>query len=181
MYLILSYRKIVLRIISFSLCLLIASCHFHLRGEVNLPFSTIYVDLPDTSVLGNELKRSLRSLGNIRVLEQRTDAELLLVNVVESKVKDTLSISSTGRPREFRLRYSLKYRVIDRQGKVLAETIELWVEQIYSFNDSAPLAKEVEEVLLYRDMQRDLVHQVLRHLSNVKPSPASSLPTPQEK
>jgi LPS-assembly lipoprotein len=38
-----------------------------------------------------------------------------------------------------------------------------------SFNESAVLAKEAEEVLLYRDMQSDIVQQLLRRLAAVRP------------
>jgi len=37
-----------------------------------------------------------------------------------------------------------------------------------SFNESAVLAKETEEALLYRDMQSDIVQQILRRLAAVK-------------
>jgi LPS-assembly lipoprotein len=37
-----------------------------------------------------------------------------------------------------------------------------------SFNESAVLAKEAEEGLLYRDMQSDIVQQLLRRLAAVK-------------
>jgi len=34
-----------------------------------------------------------------------------------------------------------------------------------SFNESAVLAKDAEEALLYRDMQSDIVQQLMRRLS----------------
>jgi LPS-assembly lipoprotein len=37
-----------------------------------------------------------------------------------------------------------------------------------SFNESVVLAKEAEEALLYRDMQSDIVQQLLRRLAVVK-------------
>ena len=37
-----------------------------------------------------------------------------------------------------------------------------------SFNETAVLAKETEEILLYRDMQSDLVQQLLRRVAAIK-------------
>jgi LPS-assembly lipoprotein len=37
-----------------------------------------------------------------------------------------------------------------------------------SFNESQVMAKEHEEAMLYRDMQSDVVRQVLRRLSALK-------------
>ena len=38
-----------------------------------------------------------------------------------------------------------------------------------SFNEDATLAKEAEEGLLFRDMQSDMVQQILRRLSLIRP------------
>nr|WP_315202954.1 LPS assembly lipoprotein LptE [uncultured Albidiferax sp.] len=37
-----------------------------------------------------------------------------------------------------------------------------------SFNESAVLAKEAEETLLWRDMQSDIVQQLMRRVASVK-------------
>jgi LPS-assembly lipoprotein len=39
-----------------------------------------------------------------------------------------------------------------------------------SFNEAAVLAKEGEKAMLYRDMQSDLVQQILRRLSALQTS-----------
>jgi LPS-assembly lipoprotein len=45
---------------------------------------------------------------------------------------------------------------------------ELLQERDISFNETAVLSKEAEESLLYRDMQSDLVQQLLRRLAAIK-------------
>jgi LPS-assembly lipoprotein len=47
--------------------------------------------------------------------------------------------------------------------------VEIVQQRDISFNESAVLAKEAEEVLLYRDMQSDIVQQLLRRLAAVRP------------
>ena len=70
-------------------------------------------------------------------------------------------------------------------GELLAPT-EITLRRNIAFDESQVLAKESEEALLYRDMQSDLVQQILRRLVAIKPlapvtapaTPAAALPTP---
>ena len=65
-------------------------------------------------------------------------------------------------PRLFRLRSA--------QGRDLIPDTEILQSRDISFNETAVLAKEAEEGLLYRDMQTDIVQQLLRRLA-VVPGP----------
>ena len=80
-----------------------------------------------------------------------------------------LSLSSSGRVREKSLRYRYSYRITDNKGRdlVLPDTVELNRELTYA--DSDVLAKTQEEDLLWRDMENDLVQQLMRRLAAVKP------------
>ena len=143
---------------------LLAGCGFQLRGVANLPYETMYVDLPPSSLIGAELKRTLRAGTKTRIVEERSAAEAVLIPVREARTKIILSLSSSGRVREFRLRYAFEFRVADRQGRDLIAPVILVIERDFPFNDSQVLAKETEEALQYRDMQSDMVQQVLRRI-----------------
>ena len=62
------------------------------------------------------------------------------------------------------------YRILDNQGRdlVLPGAVELFRDITYA--DSDVLAKTQEEDLLWRDMESDLVQQLLRRLSTAKPT-----------
>ena len=79
-----------------------------------------------------------------------------------------VGVNATGQVREFQLRIRVRYRVRTPQGKELTPETEIVQKRDISFNESAVLAKEAEEVLLYRDMQSDIVQQLLRRLAAVK-------------
>ena len=49
-------------------------------------------------------------------------------------------------------------------------TSEILLTRDMSYNDEQVLAKEAEEVLLYREMQGDMVQQILRRLVAAKPA-----------
>jgi LPS-assembly lipoprotein len=79
-----------------------------------------------------------------------------------------VGISSTGQVRELQLRIRLVFRIRTPQGDELVPQTEMLQKRDISFNETAVLAKEAEEALLYRDMQTDLVQQLLRRLAAVR-------------
>ena len=151
---------------------LLSACGFHLRGslgEANLPFKTMFVGVPDTSPLGAELKRTIRGNGTALVTDPKL-AEAILDIVSEQRDKTVLSLSSQGRVREYSLFYRVSFRVRDSNDKQLLAPTEVVLKRDISFNESQVLSKEAEEGLLYRDMQSDLVQQILRRLVAIKPN-----------
>jgi len=155
--------------------MLLAGCGFHLRGSATLPFESVYIDLPPTSSVGVELKRNLRAGTNAKIVEVRSEAQAIITATSETRSKTILSLNSSGRVREFRLRYGFNYSVIDQKGQPLAAPALIVLERDYTYSDDQILAKESEEALLYRDMQTDLVQQIIRRLAAAKPpAPAAS-------
>jgi len=79
-----------------------------------------------------------------------------------------VGLNASGQVREFQLRSVVRFRLRTPQGRELIPETELVQQRDISFNESAVLAKEAEETLLYRDMQSDLVQQLMRRLAAVK-------------
>jgi len=161
---ILSRRKFVLT----PFLLLVAGCGFRLRGTADVPFQTPY--LPGaTSGIALDLKRNIQAGTRARVVEDPKEADAILQFTEETRQKEILSLTGAGRVREFQLRYRVGFRVHDGKGGdyVPQSTIELTRD--VTFNDAEILAKEAEEQLLFRDMQSDMVQQILRRLAGAKP------------
>ena len=152
---------------------ILAGCGFQLRGsngQYNMPFQSIYLAFGDTSPLGTELKRNLRAGDSVRIESDASKAEALFDVLGESRGKAILSLNSLGRVREYSLSYTLVFRVRDANNKVLLAPTEITLRRNIAFDESQVLAKESEEALLYRDMQADLVQQILRRLAAIKPT-----------
>ncbi|MCZ7653333.1 MAG: LPS assembly lipoprotein LptE [Rhodocyclaceae bacterium] len=96
------------------------------------------------------------------------EAQAVFTVLGEAREKHILSLSATGRVREFQLRYRLAYRVHDLKGREFIPPTEIVLVRDISFADERVLAKEQEEGLLYRDMQNDMVQQVLRRMAAAK-------------
>jgi LPS-assembly lipoprotein len=159
-------------ILALAACAILSGCGFQLRGsnnQYNMPFNSIYLAFPETSPLGTELKRNLRAGGSVRIETDASKAGALFDVLGESRGKAVLSLNSLGRVREYSLSYTLVFRVRDANNKVLLAPTEITLRRNIAFDESQVLAKESEEALLYRDMQADLVQQILRRLAAIKP------------
>ena len=154
------------------LALALSSCGFQLRGsngQYHMPFHSIYLGFSETSPLGVELRRNLRG-GDAVVVADPAKADAKLDVLSETRGKAILSLNSQGRVREYLLTYTLVFRLLDARGGQLLGPTEINLKRPLAYNETQVLAKESEEALLYRDMQGDLVQQILRRMAAVKPA-----------
>ena len=161
--------------------LALSGCGFHLRGDsghYTLPFPSLYVGLPESSPLAIDLKRNIRANGGTTVVNAAKDADGVidvLSNPEKTKTKTILSLNSNGRVRQYLLTYNIVFRVLDKQGNQLLAPTQIMLTRPIDFNETQLLAKEQEEALLYKDMQTDLVQQMMRRIAAIKP-PQVSVP-----
>jgi LPS-assembly lipoprotein len=147
-----------------AVSLLVAGCGFRLRGTADLPFSSVY--LPGaTGGIALDLARNIEAGTNTKVVSDPKEADAILQFTAESREKEILSLTGAGRVREFRLRYRVGFRVHDGKGNDYVPQSTLELTRDVTFNDAEVLAKETEEQLLFRDMQGDMVQQIMRRLS----------------
>lgn len=158
----------------FAITLTLSACGFQLRGasSTQMPFKTIFLGLPDNSALGSELKRYIRSGGSTTVVTDQKEAEAIMEVLGEVREKVILSLNSQGRVREYTLYYKFRFRVKDNKGQELMVPTDITLKRDISFNESAIMAKEQEEQQLYREMQSDLVQQILRRLAALNSAPS---------
>jgi LPS-assembly lipoprotein len=156
---------------------LLTACGFHLRGSGStgaLPFKTLAI-INGESPLGIEIKRYAVNSGTAIVTDIKT-AQAVLDLTSEVREKVILSLNSQGRVREYQLNYRVVFRVKDNKDFELLAPTEINVRRILSFNEAQVLAKESEEAALYREMQSDMVQQVLRRVGALKPADGMSSP-----
>ena len=163
-------RRFLLTLTAGAAALTLGGCGFELRKAPNFPFKTLFSPFPETSPLGVELKRSLQSNGNVQVINdvrQIDKADVILDILSEVREKVVVSRNAAGLVREFQLRIRFRFTLRTPQGKQLISNAEILQQRDISFNESAVLAKETEEALLYREMQSDIVQQIMRRLAAV--------------
>ncbi len=160
--------------------LVTAACGFQLRGQATLPFETLYVAIPDISPLGIELKRNIIAGTHTRLARDPAEAQATLSVTSEERGKTILSFDTSGQVREFQLRYRLSFRVRDAKGRDYLPQSEIRLTRDISYSNTQVLAKESEELLLFRDMQSDMVQQILRRLAAAPAEPISFEPAAKD-
>ena len=164
-----------------SLPLWLSGCGFQLRQSQDFAFKSLYANFSTKTPLGVELRRNLLGTGRIDLLTapaQMPKADAILDILNEERQQVAVGVSTTGQVRELQLRLRVVFRLRTPQGVALIDSAELFQQRDLSFTESAALSKEIEQTILYRDMQTDIVQQIMRRLSAVKSIPVAPLAQP---
>lgn len=160
------------RLLLLAATLSLAACGFHLRGSdlkgMQFAFKSLYLKKPGETPFVSDLRRALTS-GKVTMTEKPDQAELVLEVVSELASKQILSLSSSGRVKEYQLFYRVSLRAYDAKQNNWLQSEEIVLSRILAYDDEQVLAKEQEEALLYKDMRTDAVAQTMRRLSRAKP------------
>ena len=186
--------KLSLVLLLVGLC---SACGFKLRGSADLPahqlpFASIALTLAPTSEFYAQIKRSIEaSSAGTRVVDA-SEAEAVLMVLSDTSQKKILSLNTSGRVREFQLVRTFSFKVQANRPSaapapqvkysdapvvapteyVVPSTIVLHRDVTYS--DDLVLSKQAEEDLLWRDIQSDLVRQLMRRLATAKLQPVKA-------
>ncbi len=148
---------------------LLNGCGFKLRGTQSFAFTSIAINPNPGGPLAQELRRAFGSAVTVLPADVATSkAQVVLDILSEQREKTVVGINASGQVREFQLRIRVKFRLSTPQGRELIADDKILQQRDISYRESAALAKEAEEILLYRDMQSDIVQQLLRRLATVK-------------
>jgi len=160
-------RIVITAVVTSALALALGACGFQMRGAAALPFDTIY--MPNTSGgIALDLKRNIQAGTRTTVVDDPKKADAVLEFSQEIREKQILSLAPTGRVSEYQLRYRVGFRVHDGKGGEFVPPGTVQLTRDITFNDSDVLSKDTEEQLLYRDMQSDMVQQIMRRLAGAQ-------------
>ena len=153
-------------------CLLaLTSCGFKLRGETSLPFRFISIEGSERSNLLARLKRELGNVNNLTLVSDPKDAEVRIILLSENQPSRTvIGYDSKGAENAFRLARGARFRFTNTTGRDLANIGEFVQRREINISSDTALAKESEEGMLYADMEKDLVYQVISRIKTLKNS-----------
>ena len=121
----------------------------------------LFIDLRDhygiTQVIADSDSPAFAALEKLR-------AETVIRITDTQYSKDVLSVNNTGRVAEYRLNYRISFSAT-HQGEPVLENATLRLSRTLTWDENSLLSKESEEATLVRDMQNDVVPQVLRRVS----------------
>jgi LPS-assembly lipoprotein len=160
------------RLLLLAATLSLAACGFHLRGSdlkgMQFAFKSLYLKKPGETPFVADLRRALTA-SKVSLTDTADQAELVLEVVSEQTAKQILSLSGSGRVKEYQLFYRVSLRAYDSKQNDWLSAEEILLSRILPYDDEQVLAKEQEEALLYKDMRTDAVAQTVRRLSRAKP------------
>jgi LPS-assembly lipoprotein len=144
----------------------LAACGFELRRPARVSFRSIALTgFSARSPMAEELKKAL--LQQVQVLDAPDRAELVLQALDDVREKSVVASTAAAQVRDLQLRLKFNFRVRTPGGRELIPRAELLVSRDMSYSETQALAKEHEEAELYREMQSDVVAQVLRRLASL--------------
>ncbi len=159
--------------------MVLAGCGFKLRTSQPMPFATIAVTPEKTGGVAGDMARYLGDM--VRPVApglggERPEAILDILQEVREKL--VVGVNASGQVREYELRIRVSFRLRNSSGDEWIAPSVIEQHRSISFNESVVLAKEAEEALLYRDMQADIVQQLLRRLAAAKTAKPEAVTAP---
>ncbi|MDP2751517.1 MAG: LPS assembly lipoprotein LptE [Rhodocyclaceae bacterium] len=166
-------KSLFLIALTLTLAFSLSACGFKLRGtfDAKFAFETIYLALSETDELHAALKRAIESGKTTRIVGDPKTAQAIFSVVSDSKQKNILSLSGTGRVKEFQFVRTFSFRLHTAKGQNFLPPATIVIRRDMNFDDTLVLAKESEEAVLWRDIESDLVGQLMRRLTKAKNQP----------
>jgi len=153
--------------------LMLSACGFHLRSAPNLPFESIFFEgIGKNTPLGVELRRNM-NLSGVSVVDKAKDAEVILQMLADGHERKIEALDTSGNVRVYSLYERFRYQLKDNHGVILIPPAQILIKRSITYDPNQELAKQTEEGLIYREMQRDIVQQLLRRLAAAKLKPGS--------
>jgi LPS-assembly lipoprotein len=154
------------RLLSLLLLLqLVAACGFQLQTRSELPSEMSHTKLSvqsPNSEFARRLETHLEQNG-VKVVTVQDDAVTLEVPVNVMR-KEIQSIGDNARVREFLLRHTVQFRLLDGEGNEMIPLQTFEQSRVYSFNEQDIFAAERENEFLRNDLADSMARMVVRRL-----------------
>ena len=154
---------------SLALAVGLTGCGFHLRGRVTLPVETMFVNLPVNNQMAAEIRRMLKGGTNITLVDTAEEADAILELVSSGRNREVVSLNMRGEAREYELTLQLTFRLINQDGAEFLPPTTFTACRDMTYNEEDYLSRDAEEAMLYREIQQDLITQLLNRLATIKP------------
>lgn len=151
---------------------LLTACGFQLRSAPQLSFRRIYLGGSINPDLMGDIRNAFTADAGLTVVAAPEQAEVVVTLSSLVRDKQTLTLNAQGLVSQYLLSLRMSFRASDATGNELLPPTAAAVTRQFNYSDAQILAKQQEEQQLYRDMQQELVLQMLRRLSAIKLHPA---------
>ena len=151
---------------------LLSSCGFQLRGDPALGVKALAVTAVGGSTVAADIRRALRGSSATSLAPNAESAGAHLRLLQEARDKTVFTITGAGRVYEHQLRLIVRYDLVrPGQEEPVIPPTEIEARRLITYSEAAPVAKEAEEALLFKDMQVELAARILRQVAIAQNKP----------
>ena len=149
-----------------TLLLLLAGCGFQLRGTASaLPevMQATLIQPASNTAFYYEVQNTIRAAGGTVATDAETASAILTIHTQRFS-RRSLGVDHRGRTNAYEHQLQLVFSLRDREGREIAkqESIQLYREQ--RFNPDQVLSLADEQEMLYGDMRRQAISQMMHRL-----------------
>lgn len=147
--------------------LALAGCGFQLKGAASLQFDSIALTgFEPRSPLAQELRDALER--SITVKDAPAQAQVVFQALGEERLRRAVAFTASGQVRDIQLRTIFRYRAQTPADRELIPDSRIELIRELSFVERQALGKQQEADDLFREMQSDIVQQLLLRLSTIR-------------
>ncbi len=146
----------------------LGGCGWRLQGTARLPevMSVTYVETDDHYTDFNRVLRESLEASGVSITSNRAQATAIVRIVKDDSGQRVLSVSARNTPEEYEVFYAIEYSVQSPAGELIAPN-RLELTRDYSYDTTAVLAKQREQVVLREALARDLAGLVIRRMASL--------------
>ena len=155
------------RLLRAAPALLLAGCGFELKRAAELHFESIALTgFAPRSPLAQELRTTLER--SVKVTDDQAQAQVVFQALADQRTRRAVAYTASGQVRDIQLRMLLRYRAQTPSERELIPVSAIEKIREMTFIESAALGKQQEEQDVYREMQSDMVLQLMLQLSTIR-------------
>lgn len=148
--------------------LLLSGCGFQLRGEANLP-----PEMGRTQMIVNDEYGTLAR--RVRVILERSGVQFVaaeqataILEIPQNEVvTEVLTIADNARAREYRVTYTVRFRLTDAEGRELIDWQTLRQAREISFDEQQILASAREQEYLRDELAETMAQLLVARLESL--------------
>jgi len=152
---------------SFILLLIIlvnvTSCGYQLRGSEGINLESISID-GGSSDFVKVLKKKFKQSG-VKVQEKNSEKSLEITSDIFTK--KILSLSATGKVKEYQINYKISFRFKSQAGE-WGNSINIEATRDFTYDDKNIIAKTEEESRIIKGMQKQLIRTIFTQISVIE-------------
>jgi LPS-assembly lipoprotein len=163
-------QRLIQSLLIAAVLITLAGCGFALRGETNLPaaLQRASLEVADPySPLARDLEAALKRSGFDKAAPNSAGVGRIAIPVNEART-EVLTVGESARVQEYVVRYRIELEASAADGRVLLARTPIVLEREFSFDETQALGAQSEQDLIRKELQREMVQQVLRRLEALR-------------